>query len=75
MMVSPKSQCPNFKVDELFCWLHHIWKEAWVLAKEFSNDEQSCKMQLRLEYKTWCGKFKWLGNGIQANCLAGDGYM
>jgi hypothetical protein len=44
MMAPPKKQCPNFKVDELFRWLRHIWKEAWVLGKEFSNDEQSCKI-------------------------------
>jgi hypothetical protein len=51
----PKKQCPNFKVDELFRWLRHIWKEAWVLGKEFSNDEQSCKMQGKSEYKVSSG--------------------
>ena len=49
MMPPPKKQCPNFKVDELFRWLRYIWKEAWVLAKDFSNDEQSCKMQGKSE--------------------------
>ncbi len=51
MTPPPKKQCPNFKVDELFQWLCYIWKEAWVLAREFSNDEQSCKMQGKSEYK------------------------
>ena len=74
MLPPPKSQCPNFKVDELFRWLRHIWKEAWVLGKGFSNDEQSCKMQGKSEYKTRCGKFKRLGDGIQTDAIADDGY-
>ena len=45
-----------------------------MLAREFSNDEQSCKMQGKSEYKTRCGKFKRLGDGIQADCIADDGY-
>jgi hypothetical protein len=44
------------------------------LGKEFSGDEQTCKMQGKSEYKTRCGKFKRLGDGIQADCLADDGY-
>jgi hypothetical protein len=74
MMPPPKTQCPNFKVDELFRWLRHIWKEAWVLGMSFLNDEQSCKMQGKSEYKTRCGKFKRLGDGIQADCIADAGY-
>ena len=74
MTPPPKKQCPNFKVDELFRWLRFIWKETWVLAKEFSNDEQSCKMQGKSEYKVQCGKFKRLGDGLQCDCLANDGY-
>jgi hypothetical protein len=45
-----------------------------VLAKEFSNNEQSCKMQGKSEYKVCCGKFKRLGDGLQGNCIANDGY-
>ena len=74
MMPPPKKQCPNFKVDELFRWLRYIWKEAWVLGKDFSIDEQSCKMQGKSEYKTRCGKFKRLGDGIQTDAIADDGY-
>jgi len=75
MMVPPlKTQCPNFKVDEFFRWLRYMWKEAWVLAKEFSNDKQTCKMQGRSEYKMRCGKFKRLGDGLQGDCIAYDGY-
>jgi hypothetical protein len=70
----PKDKCPNFKVDELFRWLRHIWKEAWCLGKEFSIDEQTCKMQGKSEYKTRCGKYKRLGDGIQTDCIADDGY-
>jgi hypothetical protein len=74
MTPPPKKQCPNFKVDELFRWLRYIWKEAWVLGKDFSIDEQSCKMQGKSEYKTRCGKFKRLGDGIQTDAIADDGY-
>ncbi len=45
-----------------------------MLGREFSNDKQSCKMQGKLEYKTRCGKFKRLGDGIQADCIANNGY-
>jgi hypothetical protein len=69
-----KTQCPNFKVNELFQWLRYIWKEAWELAKDFSIDKQSCKMQGKSEYKTRCGKFTRLGDGIQDNCIADNGY-
>ena len=37
MMPPPKLKCPNYKVDELFRWNRHIWKEAWTL-KKFSID-------------------------------------
>ncbi len=53
----PKDKCPNFKVDEFFCWLRYIWKEAWVLATGFSVNKQTCKMQGKSEYKSCCGKF------------------
>jgi hypothetical protein len=45
-----------------------------VLAKEFSINEQSCKMQGKSEYKVCCGKFKRLGNGLQGDCIADNGY-
>ncbi len=35
MTLPPKDQCPNFKVDEFFQWLRHIWKEAWCLGEDF----------------------------------------
>jgi hypothetical protein len=36
LMSSPaKDKCPNFKVDEFFRWLRHIWKETWLLAEGF----------------------------------------
>ena len=31
-------------------------------------------MQRKSEYKTCCGKFKRLGDGIQTDCIADDGY-
>ncbi len=37
-------------------------------------NEQTTKMQGKSEYKTCCGKFMWLGDGIQGNCIANDGY-
>ena len=69
-----KTQCPNFKVDEFFRWLRYMWKEAWVLANEFSNDEQTCKMQGRSEYKMRCGKLKRLEDELQDDCIAYNSY-
>ena len=75
LMTPPlKEQCPNFKVDEFFWWLRHIWKEAWLLGEDFLMDEQTTKMQGESEYKTCCGKFKRLGDGIQGDCITDDGY-
>jgi hypothetical protein len=45
-----------------------------VLGKGFSNDEQPSKMQGKSKYKTRCGKFKQLGDGIQTDAIADDGY-
>jgi hypothetical protein len=50
-------------------------RRAWVLARDFLVDEQTCKMQGKSEYKTHCGKFKRLGDGLQGDCIADDGYM
>ncbi len=59
--IPPKKQeCPNFKVDSFFRWLRHVWKEAWVLGKNCSVDEQTCKMQGKSEYKTCCGSSRGL---------------
>ena len=69
----PKKDCPNFKVDEFFCWLRFIWREAWVLGKEVSVDEQTQSFQGKSEYKTRCGKFKRIGDGLQSDCIADDG--
>ncbi len=44
------------------------------MAKDFLNDEKSCKMQGKSEYKTRCGKFKRLGDGIQGDYIANDSY-
>jgi hypothetical protein len=45
-----------------------------VLVKEFSNYDHSCKMQGKSKYKVCCGKFKRLGDGLQGDCIADDGY-
>ncbi len=76
-MVPPsKEKCPNFKVDEFFRWLRHIWMEAWVLAEDFSIDEQTtnCQGKCKYKYKTHCGKFKRIGDRLQGDCIADDGY-
>eukprot|EP00957_Ditylum_brightwellii_P176697 13457920-Ditylum_brightwellii.AAC.1 len=31
-------------------------------------------MQAKSEYKVWCGKYKRIGDDIQADCIADDGY-
>ena len=51
-----------------------VWKEAWILVKNCSVDEHTCKMQGKSEYKTRCGKFKRLGDGLQTGCIDDDGY-
>ncbi len=70
----PKHECPIAKLNEFFQWPHFIWKEAWDLCKSFFIDKQTCEMQGKSEYKTCCGKFKQLGDGIQTDCDADDGY-
>ncbi len=42
--------------------------------KGFSIDAQSCKMQGKSKYKTRCGKFKRLGDAIQMDAIANNGY-
>ena len=74
MIPPPKLQCLNYKVDKFFRWNRHIWKEVWTLNKNFSIDEQTYKMQGKSEYKTRCGKFKRIGDGIQTDCMADYGY-
>jgi hypothetical protein len=37
-------------------------------------DEQSYKIQEKSEYKTQCGKFKRLVDGIQGDCITDNGY-
>ena len=70
----PKNECPNFKVDELFWWLCHIFAEAWLLGKNFSVDEQTCRIQGKSKYKTRCVKFKRIDDAIQTGCIADDAY-
>ena len=70
----PKKECPNVKVDEWFRWLRYIIKEAWELGPNCSVDEQTCRMQGKSEYKCRCGKYKRIGDGLQCDCIADDGY-
>ena len=70
----PRKQCPNYKCDSTFKWARHIWKAAWIVAKTFSGDEQTCPMRGKSQYKTRCGKFKQIRDGLQADCLADGGY-
>jgi hypothetical protein len=70
----PKPSCPNVKVDEFFRWMRFIFAEAWELGENCSVDEQTCRMQGKSEYKTRCGKYKRIGDGIQADCIADDRY-
>jgi len=69
-----REKCPNFKVNELFCWLCFVMKEAWLLGEHLSLDEQTCKMQGKTIYKTCCGKYKRIGNGIQTDAIADDSH-
>ena len=46
------------------------------MGEDFSMDKQTTKMQGKCEYETRCEKFKWLGDGLQGDCIgiANDGY-
>ncbi len=69
-----KVECPNIKVDSFFWWLRYIWKECWVLGKNCSVDEQTCKMQGKSEFFSRCGKYKWLDDGLQCDCIVDYGF-
>ena len=43
------------------------------MAKGFSVNKQTCKMQGKSNYKSCCGKFKQLGDGLQGDCIMDDG--
>ena len=45
-----------------------------MVSKTFGADEQTCPMRSISEFKIRCGKFKRIGDGIQADCLSDDGY-
>mmetsp|Transcript_14413 Transcript_14413/g.30257 ORF Transcript_14413/g.30257 Transcript_14413/m.30257 type:complete len:556 (-) Transcript_14413:739-2406(-) len=70
----PRAECPNYKVHEFFNWLRYIWKKAWDLGPIVSADEQTCTMHGKSQYKTRCGKYKRIGDGIQTDAIADDGY-
>ena len=74
MIPHPKEKYPNVKMDELFWWCCHICREAWVLAENFYIYKQNCKIQRKSENKTRYGKFKSIGDGIQADCISDGGF-
>ena len=69
-----REKCPNYKNHSLFKWCRYMWRGAWVVSKVFSADEQTCPMRGRCIYITRCGKYKRIGDGLQADCLADGGY-
>ena len=73
-MPPERKKCPKHKCDSTFCWFRHIIKAVWVVCKTCGANEQTCPMRAISEFKTRCGKFKRIGGGIQADCLADDGY-
>jgi len=44
------------------------------LGEGFSIDEQTTKCQGKCEYKTCCGKFKRIGDGLPGDCITNNGY-
>ena len=48
--------------------------KGWCPSKWFAADKQTCPMQGQSINKLRCGKFKRVGDGLQADCLAFDGY-
>ena len=70
----PRAECPNYKCHSLLAWARHIWPQGWVVSRVFAADEQTCPMRGKSIYKTRCGKCKRIGDGLQCDCLADDGY-
>ncbi len=44
------------------------------MGPTLSADEQSCSIQGKFQYKTHCGNYKTIGDGIKTNAIADDGY-
>ena len=61
-------------MSKIFAWCIYIWKEVWVLPKEFPVDEQICKMLADGIHKTGCGKYKRNGDAIQTGCILDNGF-
>ncbi len=75
MKASPPCKlCPNYKCNEFFNSLCYIWKESWDLGPSLSADEQTFSMKGKSQYKTHCSKFKHIGDRIQTNAIADNGY-
>ena len=68
----PRNEQPNHKIDPFLKWIKEVSMRAWNLAKNFSVDEQTMRMQgchpmkLRIIYKK--------GEGFQCDALCDDGY-
>ncbi len=73
-ILPPWDECPNYKVIEFFNGLRYIWKHAWDLGPTVFANEQTCSMQWQSIYNTHCGKFKRIGDGIQTDAIADNGY-
>eukprot|EP00957_Ditylum_brightwellii_P103697 7900173-Ditylum_brightwellii.AAC.1 len=54
--------------------LKYTWKKVCLLAEDVSADEQMVAMQGWSDYKVQCNKHKRIGDGLQAECIADDGY-
>ena len=44
------------------------------MARIFLIDKRTCKIQGNSQYKTRCGKYKRIGDGIQTDCIEDDGF-
>ena len=54
--------------------MQYVMKEVWILSEDFLIDKQTFKMQGKIIYKTRCGKYKRIGDGIQTDVIANYGY-
>ncbi len=71
----PCVNVPTSRSTSLQLLIGSILKVAWDLGPTVSVDERNCSMQGKFQYKTRCGKYKRILDGIQmddiVNCQLG----
>ena len=68
----PPTKEPNFKIDEFFQCLRFVMPNVWVIIESLLVDEETWNLQGKCAHKICYEKYKLIGNGIQANCIADE---